>query len=176
MSSPSLKGNSSLSIDDAMMANPNQLANESGDCGPSTAATGAHANKRLWAGRVLTALAGLFMVFDGVGKLMMPAQVVEASGRLGFPLSITPGVGVLLLLCTLVYLIPRTAVLGALLLTGYLGGAVAIQMRAGSSIFETLFPVLFAILVWAGVYLRENRLCEIFPVRRVCSATKNRPH
>lgn len=170
MTTPSLDSNSSLALDDAMKANRKQPASESGDCGPSTAATGARAKKRIWTGRVLTGrilsiVAGQFMIFDGVGKLFMPAQVVEASGRLGFPLSITPGVGVLLLLCALVYLIPRTAVLGALLLTGYLGGAVAIQMRAGSPVFETVFPVLFAILMWAGIYLREDRLRGLLPLR-----------
>jgi hypothetical protein len=111
-------------------------------------------------------LAGLFLVFDGVGKLMMPAQVVEAFGRLGFPVSLGPGIGILLLVCTLVYLIPRTAVLGAVVLTSFLGGAVAIQMRAGSPLFETLFPVLIAILVWAGIYLRDCHLCSLIPLRR----------
>jgi hypothetical protein len=106
------------------------------------------------------------MIFDGVGKLVMPAPVVEASVRLGFPVSLNPGVGVLSLVCTLVYLIPRTSVFGAILLTGFLGGAVAIQMRAGSPPFETAFPVLFAILVWAGIYLRECRLWGLVPVRR----------
>jgi len=75
-------------------------------------------------------------------------------------------VGMMLLACALVYLIPRTAILGAILLTGFLGGAVAIQMRAGSPTFETVFPVLFAIMVWGGVYLRERRLCTLVPLRR----------
>ena len=132
----------------------------------STVQAASSSTKRIWTGRILTGLAGLFLIFDGVGKLMMPAQVVEASGRLGFPLSLCPGIGILLIVCTLVYLVPRTAVLGAVLLTGYLGGAVAIQMRAGSPLFETVFPVLFGILTWAGIYLRECRLCGIFPLRR----------
>jgi hypothetical protein len=91
---------------------------------------------------------------------------VEATGRLGFPVSLIPGVGILLLVCTLAYLVPRTAILGAILLTGFLGGAVAIQMRAGSPLFENLFPVIFAILMWGGVYLRECRLWGLIPVRR----------
>jgi hypothetical protein len=111
-------------------------------------------------------LCGLFLIFDGVGKLLMPPQVTEASVRLGFPISLIPGVGMMLLACALVYLIPRTAILGAILLTGFLGGAVAIQMRAGSPTFETVFPVLFAIMVWGGVYLRERRLCTLVPLRR----------
>ena len=93
---------------------------------------------RLWTGRVLTALVALFLLLDAAGKLMMPVQVVEAFSRLGFPVSLGPGLGVLLLVSTLVYLIPRTAVLGVILLTGFFGGAVAIQLRAGSPLFETL--------------------------------------
>ena len=123
-------------------------------------------NWRVRTGWALTVLCGLFLIFDGVGKLLMPAPVVEATVRLGFPASQIQGVGILLLVCTLFYLIPRTTVLGAILLTGFLGGAVAIQMRAGSPPFENLFPVLFAILVWAGVYLRETRLCTLVPLRR----------
>jgi DoxX-like family len=121
---------------------------------------------KLWTGRVLTALVGLFLLFDAVGKLVMAAPVVDAFHRLGFPTSLGVGVGVLLLVCTALYLIPRTAVLGAVLLSAFLGGAVAIQMRAGSPTFETIFPVLFAILAWAGVYLRERRLAALLPLRR----------
>jgi hypothetical protein len=123
-------------------------------------------NWRVRTGWVLTVLCGLFLIFDGVGKLLMPAPVVDATARLGFPVSLIPGVGVFLLAFTLVYLIPRTAILGAILLTGFLGGAVAIQMRAGSPLFENVFPVLLAILVWGGVYLRERRLCTLIPMRR----------
>jgi hypothetical protein len=121
---------------------------------------------RQWTGYSLTALAGLFMLFDAVGKLMIPAPVAQAFNRLGIPVGLSAGIGVLLFACTLFYLIPRTAVLGAVLLSGYLGGAVAIHLRAGSSTFETVFPVLFAILAWAGIYLREPRLCALLPLRR----------
>lgn len=125
----------------------------------------ARATGRVWTGRVLSILAVAFLLFDAVGKLIMPSFVVEAFGRLGFPVSLGVGVGVLLTICTVVYAIPRTAVLGAILLTGFLGGAVAIQMRAGSPTFETVFPVLFAVLVWAGIRLREPRLWCLFPLR-----------
>ena len=121
---------------------------------------------RLRTGWALTVLCGLFLIFDGVAKLLMPAPVVESTVRLGFPANLIPGVGILLLVCTLIYLIPRTAILGAILLTGFLGGAVAIQMRAGSPLFENVFPVLFALLVWGSVYLREGRLCTLVPLRR----------
>jgi hypothetical protein len=128
--------------------------------------TGSISKARLWTGRVLTALAGLFLLFDAAGKLVMPVFVVDAFRRLGFPVNLGVGIGILLLISTVVYLIPRTAVLGAVLLTAYLGGAVAIQMRSGSPIFETIFPVIFALLVWAGVYLRECRLWAVLPLRR----------
>lgn len=121
---------------------------------------------RTWTGRVLSALAVLFLLFDAVGKFVMPPQVVQAFARLGFPLSLSVSIGVLLTVGTVIYAIPRTAVLGAVLLTGYLGGAVAAQMRAGSPTFETVFPVLFGVIVWAGVYLRDCKLRAVFPVRR----------
>ena len=123
-------------------------------------------NKRAWTGRVLTTLTGLFLLFDAVGKLVMPQPVAEAFVRLEIPLKLGQGIGILLMVSTAVYLIPRTAVLGAVMLTGYLGGAVAVQMRAGSPVFETIFPVLFGMLVWVGIYLREGRLPAVLPLRR----------
>ena len=119
-----------------------------------------------WTGRVLSGLTVLFMLVDAVGKFMMLPQVVEASTRLGIPLSQGVSIGVLLLVSTIIYAIPRTAVLGAVLLTGYLGGAVAIQMRAGSAVFETVFPVFFGVIMWGGVYLRECGLRRVFPIFR----------
>jgi hypothetical protein len=121
---------------------------------------------KLWTGRALTGLTVLFMLFDAVGKFVMPQQVVQAFARLGFPTALGVSIGVLLFVSTILYAIPRTAVLGAVLLTGYLGGAVAIQMRAGSSAFETVFPVLFGVIAWAGIYLRDCKLRAVFPVRR----------
>ena len=120
----------------------------------------------LWTGRILTGLTILFMLFDAYGKFANLPQVVEACVRLGIPPGQTFAMGVLLLVSTIVYAIPRTAVLGAVLLTGYLGGAVAIQMRAGSPVFETVFPVIFGVVLWGGVYLRDCGLRRVFPVRR----------
>jgi len=105
------------------------------------------------------------MLFDAVGKFMMPAPVVEACARLGISINLSPTLGILLMVSTIVYAIPRTAVLGAVLLTGYLGGAVAIQLRAGSPLFETVFPVIFGIVIWAGIYLCDSRLRRVFPIR-----------
>lgn len=120
----------------------------------------------IWTGRVLSGLTVLFMLFDAFGKFAMPHQVLEACTRLGFPTSQIFSIGVLLAVSTIVYANPRTAVLGAVLLTGYLGGAVAIQMRAGSPTFETVFPVLFGVVLWAGIYLRDCSLRAVFPLHR----------
>ena len=120
----------------------------------------------IWTGRVLSTLTVLFMLFDAFGKFAKPAAVLDACARLGIPTPQLFSIGVLLLISTIIYAIPRTAVLGAVLLTGYLGGAVAIQMRAGSPSFETVFPVLFGVVLWGGVYLRECGLRRVFPVKR----------
>jgi DoxX-like family len=122
--------------------------------------------KIIWTGRILSTLVVLFMVMDGVMKLVKPAPVMQATARLGFSDSAITGIGIVLLACTILYAIPRTAVFGAILLTGYLGGAVATQVRAGSSLFETLFPVIFGVLVWGGPFLRDGRLRGLIPWRR----------
>ena len=114
--------------------------------------------KMIWAGRILTVLTALFMLLDGVMKIVKPPQVLQANVRLAYPLSTLSGIGVALIVCTLIYLIPRTSILGAVLLTGYLGGALASNVRAGSGLFETIFPMLFAALVWVGLGLRDRRL------------------
>jgi len=119
-----------------------------------------------WTGRVLSTLTVLFMLFDAFGKFAKAPQVLDACARLGIPTSQIYSLGVLLLVSTIIYAIPRSAVLGAVLLTGYLGGAVAIQMRAGSSTFETVFPVIFGVVLWAGVFLRDCGLRRVFPVKR----------
>lgn len=120
----------------------------------------------IWIGRVLSALTVLFMLFDAFGKFTAPVYVVQACTRLGIPTPQLFSIGLLLAISTIIYAIPRTAVLGAVLLTGYLGGAVAIQMRAGSPTFETVFPVIFGVVLWGGVYLRECGLRRVFPVKR----------
>jgi DoxX-like family len=120
--------------------------------------------KTLWAGRILVALSALFLLFDAAGHLMVPAAVVEAFNRLGYPLSLSPVLAIVELVCLVVYLIPRTAILGAILLTGYLGGAVATHLRVHDPLFDTLFPIIFGVLVWAGLYLRDQRLRALIPV------------
>ena len=118
-------------------------------------------SKRLWAGNVISGLGVLFMLLDGATHLMAPAPVVEAFRQLGFPLSLAVPLGVIELLCVAVYVFPRTSVLGAVLLTGYLGGAVASHVRVGDPVFPVVFPVLIGVLFWGGLYLRDDRLCTL---------------
>jgi DoxX-like family len=139
--------------------------NEPGLIADSARGSGGLSKGKIWTGRALSVLVVAFMVFDAAGKFFMPGPVVEAFKRLGVPLSLGLSIGLLLLTCTLVYAIPRTAALGALLLTGYFGGAVAIHLRAGSTLFETLFPIIFGVITWAGIYLREPKLGKVLPVR-----------
>ena len=119
----------------------------------------------LWTGRIVSGLVVLFMIFDGVTKVMKARQVIEASVRIGFPESTIVGIGVALLVCTALYVIPRTSVLGAILLTAYLGGATAANVRVGSPAFNTSFPIIFGVLVWLGLFLRESRLRALIPLR-----------
>jgi DoxX-like family len=122
---------------------------------------------RLWTGRIMSALPALFLFVDSVGKLVKPAPVVEGTVQLGYPESVLLGLGIVLLTCTFLYVIPRTAVLGAILLTGYLGGAIATHVRVGSPLFShTLFPVYVALLIWGGLYLRDDRLRALIPLLR----------
>lgn len=120
----------------------------------------------LWAGRILSALPVLFLLFDGVIKVVNIQPVVDASILLGLPVDLAPSIGLLLLACVAVYLIPPTAILGAILLTGYLGGAVAIHARVGGELFSLAFPVLLGALLWGGLYLRDEQLRTLIPLRR----------
>lgn len=118
--------------------------------------------KALWTGRVLSGLAIAFLLFDGIMKFLMdklPPEALKAGESLQWPMDKMPLVGTILLICLLLHLIPRTAVLGAVLLTGYLGGAVASHVRVDNPLFtHTLFPIYVAIFIWLGLYLRDNRV------------------
>jgi hypothetical protein len=118
----------------------------------------------LWTGRVVSVLTVLLALLDAWGKFAKPVQVTDAFTRLGLPIATSVTIGTLLTVCTVLYAIPRTAVLGAILLTGYLGGAVAIHLRAGSSTFEMFSPVIFAGLAWLGLYLRHPALKAVLPL------------
>lgn len=121
---------------------------------------------QLWAGRIISMLAALFLLIDGIFKLVKPAIVVETTVQLGYRESVIVGLGIVLLACTVLYLIPRTAVLGAILLTGYLGGAVATHVRVGEAVFPVIFPVILGAMLWGGLYLRNERLRSLFPFSR----------
>jgi hypothetical protein len=112
----------------------------------------------LWAGGIITGFVVLFLAFDGVTKIIKVAPVIEASEKLGVPQHTLLGIGIVLLACTAIYAIPQTAVLGAILLTGYLGGAAAIHVRPGSGAFPIAFSIAFGVLAWVGLILREPRL------------------
>lgn len=116
-------------------------------------------------GLVLTVLLTLFLLFDAVTKLLSVSDVVTATQQMGFSASAVPVIGSVLLVCLALYLIPRTAVLGAVLLTGYLGGAVCAQLRIEAPLFSTmLFPVYVGIVVWVALYLRSARMRELVAV------------
>jgi DoxX-like family len=121
--------------------------------------------KRLWAGYILTGLTTLFLLVDGTMKLFKPAFVVKSTMQLGYPESTIVGIGTVLLGATLLYVIPRTTFLGAVVLTGYLGGAAASNVRVATPLFNVLFPITFGGLVWAGLLLRDRRLEALLPLR-----------
>ena len=123
-------------------------------------------NGRLWAGGIITGLVVLFLAVDGAAKILQVAPVVEATEKLGLSRDSILGIGIVLLACTTIYSIPPTAVLGAILLTGYLGGAAAIHVRAGSGAVPVAFSIAFAVLAWVGLVLREPRLYWTILLRR----------
>jgi len=118
--------------------------------------------KKLWTGRIISALAVLMLVFSGVMKLLKPAAVMEEFIRLGYPESLAVSIGILEILCAVVYIIPRTSILGAILLTGYLGGATATHVRIGDPFF---IPIVLGIFIWVGLFLRDDRLRALIPFR-----------
>jgi hypothetical protein len=117
-----------------------------------------------WTGIVVSALPALFLLFDGAMKLVKPPVVVEATVDLGYSESVIVPLGVVLLGATILYLIPRTAVLGAILLTGYLGGAIASHVRHQDSPFTIVFPLVFGVLLWGGLVLRDARVRSLIPL------------
>ena len=123
--------------------------------------------KRHWAGYAISGLVIVFLLLDGAMKLIPLSIVVETSEQLGIPAHLARPLGVLTLACTLLYAIPRTSVLGAILLTAYLGGAVATHVRIGSPLFShVLFGVYLGLMVWGGLYLRDERLRAFMPFVR----------
>jgi DoxX-like family len=134
---------------------------------PGTANLAPMSKSQLWTGRVLSALAVLFLIFDSVLKLIKPAMVVEGTVKLGYSASMITPLGIVLLSCVALYCIPATRVLGAILLTGYLGGAVATHVRVGDPLFShVLSPIYVALLLWLGLYFRDPELRSFVPLRR----------
>lgn len=121
---------------------------------------------KLWAGRVMSGLPVLFLLFDATIKVLRVSAAVEGTTQLGYPGRVIVPLGVLQLICLAIYLIPRTSVLGAILWTGYLGGAVATHVRLGNPLFtHVLFPIYVAALLWGGLWLRDDRVRALLPVR-----------
>lgn len=139
--------------------------------GISASATGSQrpAQPR-WRQRIGWGMSGLmilFLLFDGVSKIAMERHVVAATQAIGYPLDSILPIGIIGLVCTILYAIPRTSILGAILLTGYLGGAIASKVRIEDPLFSSvLFGVYFGVFVWGGLYLRDERLRRLVPVRR----------
>jgi hypothetical protein len=122
---------------------------------------------RFWAGWGTSGLMILFMLFDSIAKLAQERHVIAATTQIGYPLHAIRTLGAIGLVCTVFYAIPRTSVLGAILLTGYLGGAVASKVRIDDPLFSSvLFGVYFGVLVWGGLYLRDEQLRTMIPIRR----------
>lgn len=121
--------------------------------------------KTFWTGVVISALPVLFLLMDGIMKLFKPEIVVKTTEELGYSEQVIIPLGIVLLACTILYMANRTAVMGAILLTGYLGGAVATHVRVGSNTFSIVFPVIVGLLLWAGLYLRNARMSELIPFR-----------
>jgi len=123
-------------------------------------------NKALWAGRIISGLVVLFLGFDVVMKLIPLDIVIETHRELGVPEPLARTLGVLTLIGVLLYAWPRTSILGAILLTGYLGGAIYVHVRAGSPLFShTLFGVYLGLLIWGGLYLRDGMVRALIPLR-----------
>jgi len=119
---------------------------------------------RIWAGRIMSWLPALFLIADAIMKLIKPAFVVEATVQLGYQANAIVPLGAVLLVITILYLIPRTAVLGAILLTGYLGGATATHVRVEDGVFNVVFSIVFGVLIWGGLFLRDRRVSALIPL------------
>lgn len=127
-------------------------------------------SQRKWMRRTGWGMSGLmiaFLLFDALSKLALERHVVEAATKIGYPVEVLQPLGVICLVCTILYAVPRTAVLGAILLTGYLGGAIASKVRIEDPLFSSvLFGLYFGMFVWGGLYLRDGQLRGLIPLRR----------
>lgn len=123
--------------------------------------------KMLWTGRIVSWVITALLLLDAGMKVLQVPQVMEGTVKVGYPASSVRPIGIILLICLICYVIPRISVLGAILLTGYLGGAVATNLRISSPLLTyTLVPVYVGLLVWAGLFLRDERLRALIPLRK----------
>jgi hypothetical protein len=122
---------------------------------------------QLWTGRILSGLVVAFLLFDATIHILKPAPVIAGFTQLGFSVSVSVPLGILELVFVILYLIPRTSVFGAILLTGYLGGAISAQVRISAPLFSTiLFPIYVALFLWGGLYFRDSRVRALIPIAR----------
>jgi len=126
----------------------------------------------LWTSRVISVLCVLFLLVDAIMKVVKSTPSMEGTVQLGWPEDYVQGTGILLLICTIFYIVPRTNIIGALLLTGYLGGATAIMARADVSGHSYFFPIVFGILIWVPLFLRSEGLRILIPIRRDVQSSK----
>jgi hypothetical protein len=125
----------------------------------------------LWAGWIMSGAVVLFLLLDGVMKLLLVEPVIEATRQIGYPLDVIRPLGIVCLVCAVLYAIPRTAILGAILLTGFLGGAIASKVRLEEALFsQVLFGAYVGVLAWGGLYLRDGRLRVLIPWRRTAAS------
>src|SRR6202790_4465587 len=145
----------------------NTLTTTEGTAGSATTGHLAVGKTQARIGWALSILTILFMLFDATGKLALESHVIEATTKIGYPVAAIGPIGVIGLLCSILYAVPRTAVLGAVLLTGFYGGAVASKIRIEDPLFGSiLFAVYFGFIAWGGLYLRDERLRALLPFRR----------
>jgi DoxX-like family len=144
------------------------LAASSAVSTPTLSGTRPRASGAVWTGRVLSGIGVLFLIFDATLKLLQVPEAAEGSAALGWKPETVFWLGVVQVVCLAIYLLPRTAVLGAVLWTGYLGGAIATHVRIGNPLFShVLFPTYVAAFLWLGLWLRDARLRAVLPFRQV---------
>lgn len=131
------------------------------------ASNGVESKTMLWSGRIVSWVITLLLLLDAVMKILQVPQVMEGTLKVGYPANAVRPIGIILLVCLICYVVPRTSVLGAILLTGYLGGAVATNVRISAPLFSyTLIPVYVGVLVWGGLFLQDTRLRALIPLRK----------
>ncbi|MCU1285868.1 MAG: hypothetical protein JWO13_2218 [Acidobacteriales bacterium] len=136
--------------------------------------SGNSSKSQLWLGRVISGLCVLFFLADTTAHFMKPAPVVQAFEQLGIPVRLSVTIALIQLACIILYVVPRTRILGMVLITGYLGGAVAIHLRAGSATFPVVFPILLGAAFWTGPLMRDQQLCGfVFHASKVTSTRQS---